>query len=385
MIAAHPAQAQSETVLYNFYDDYIGANPSGLTSDGAGNLYGATYMGGTFGYGTVFKLSPKAAGGWNLTSLHNFAGGTDGRNPWCNVIFDSAGNLYGTAFYGGANENGVVFELSPAGKGWTENILYTFASDGNGDGANPVDGLIMDANGNLYGTTYNGGDTSVPGTVFELSRSAGVWKEQVIYDIAGGAGYAGLTIDAAGNIFGAGASTAFELSPNGQGGWNPSVIHSFYPCVLYSHAKGDGSCAYGTPVFDRSGNLYGTTYSGGAEGYGTVYKLSPGKKGRWSEKIVHSFRGPEKDGSNPFSGITFDARGNIYGTTASGGGRDEGTAFELRAPVGEGYYKEKVLWSFNGVDGYAPYATLILDAAGNLYGTTFGLSQYGGNVFEITP
>jgi len=386
LMAARPAQAQTETVLYNFTRGSDGGNPqSSLTSDGAGNFYGTTYYGGLacgespYGCGTVFELSPNGSGGWNETVLYAFCSApncADGANPeFSSLIFDSLGNLYGTALLGGANGYGVVFELSPAGANWTESVLYSFANDG--DGAYPAAGLIMDKAGNLYGTTEDG-PHGTGNTVFEVSPSGGGWTEQTIY--SGGFGsYAGLAMDAAGNLFGVTYSTVFELSPNGGGGWNPAVIHTF------TGSPKDGTYAYGTLVLDKSGNLYGTTYFGGAKNYGTVYELSPRKKGKWTEKILHSFKSG-KDGANPFAGIVFDSAGNIYGTTQGGGKFSAGTVFELVAPVGKGSYKEKVLWSFNGTDGNFPDGSPILDSAGNLYGTTdIGGSNGDGVVFEVTP
>jgi hypothetical protein len=179
---------------------------------------------------------------------------------------------------------------------------------------------------------------------------------------------AGLTIDAAGNIFGISAnpqngySEVIKLSPNGNGGWNTTVIYTFT-------AKG-GRAPAGTLVLDHAGNLYGTTTSGNAKS-GTVYKLSPGKK-EWKRKILYTFKG-----STPIAGIVFDTAGNIYGTTVNGGTFDYGTVFELA--VGEGSYNERTLWSFNFTDGYKPFASLILDGTGNLYGTTLN------TVFEVTP
>lgn len=381
LIAARPVQSQTETVLYNFTGGNDGGDSNAkLTSDGAGNFYGTTLQGGPSDSGTVFELSPNGSGGWNEIVLYSFCsdplGCRDGGNPSGPLIFDSEGNLYGTASAGGADGGGVVFELSPVGTSWTYTVLYSFYYSGD-SGIGPEAGLVIDAAGNLYGTTsWDWGGTG--GAVFELSPSGGGWTEQAIY---GYGGRAGLAVNAAGNIFGVTDSTVFELSPNGNGGWNSTVIHTFagYP--------NDGSDAYGTPVLDQAGNLYGTTLSGGAYGAGTVYKLSPGKNGKWTERILHSFKGG-KDGSGPWAGIVFDAAGNIYGTTAGGGTYGAGTVFELVAQVGKSSYREMVLWSFNGTDGDQPYGSLILDSAGNLYGTTFEGGPGGyydfGVVFELT-
>jgi uncharacterized repeat protein (TIGR03803 family) len=377
LFAVRPARAQTENVLYNFTGGSDGAYPEwSLTSDRAGNFYGTTYGGG-FGYGIVFELSPNGIGGWNETVLYSFTGGDDGANPSGPLTFDSAGNLYGTASGGGTYGFGVVFELSPVGTSWAESVLHSFA--GGTDGKFPVSGLIFDSAGNLYGTTYNGWGTA---TIFEMSPSGGEWTEQVIYSVETSG--AGLTMDAAGNIFSVTYSEVFELSPNGNGGWTPSVIHTFtgYPK--------DGYYADTSPVLDKAGNVYGTTVEGGPDNGGTVYRVSPGKKGKWKETILHSFRG-FKRGNSPAAGIVFDEAGNIYGTTFWGGKHDWGTVFELVAPVGKGSYKEKILWSFTGADGLGPYAGVILDSAGNLYGATYkGGTTYGDNygygvVFQVNP
>ena len=386
LIAARPAQAQTETVLYNFTGGADGSHPdTSLISDGAGNFYGATELGGLgcpgnqYGCGVVFELSPNGSGGWNETVLHSFSGPPDAANPiFAPVVFDWGGNLYGTTGYGGWDNLGALYELSPAGASWTEAVLYSFGTDW----YYPTAGLIMDSAGNLYGTTVWGGDGNC-GTVFEMSPSGGGWTEQVIYSPYCPAGSAGLIMDAAGNILGAAASTVFELSPNGNGGWNPTVIHTF------AGAPKDGYDAAGVPVLDQAGNLYGTTYYGGAKNLGTGYRLSPitkgKKKGQWKETILHSFRGG-KDGANPVAGVVLDAAGNIYGTTFYGGKSGVGTVFELMPQVGKGSYKEKVLWAFNGTDGMLPYGLPILDSAGNLYGTADEGGSYGnGVVFEVTP
>jgi uncharacterized repeat protein (TIGR03803 family) len=295
------------------------------------------------------------------------------------VIFDSMGNLYGTACCGGAYEQGIVYKLSHAGTSWTETVLYDFA--GGTDGEDPETSLVMDSAGNLYGTTL--GSCGDPyGTVFELSPSGGGWKEEVIYSVQTSS-YASLSIDGAGNIFGIGNDAVFELSPNGSGGWSPTVLHTF------QGGPNDGQTPQGTLVRDKAGSFYGTTEYGGAEGVGTVYKLTHGKKG-WREKILHSFRGGAKDGSDPFAGVVLDAAGNLYGTTVLGGkygGRyGSGTVFELEAPVGGGVYKERVLLNFDVKDGESPDGNLFSDGNGRFYGTTYGGgAARWGVVFEVTP
>lgn len=380
---ALPAQAQTETVLYNFTGGSDGLYPtSSLVSDGAGNFYGTTVLGGTcpgwngYGCGVVFEISPNGNGGWTQTVLHTFAAPPDGANPFCApLIFDSAGNLYGTTEFGGDYNSGSVFELSLVAGRWNVTILHSFGVGANGD--HPSTGLIMDRAGNLYGTNS---EYQSPGSVFELSPSGDAWTYQVIYLAPT---TQGVTIDAAGNLYGTTNSAVFELSPNGNGGWIPTVIHTF------TGAPKDGIGPYSAPVLDKAGNLYGTTSSGGAKNYGTVYQLSHittgKKKGQWKEKILHSFRN-ENDGADPIAGVVLDATGNIYGTTGGGGKFGDGTVFELSPQVGVGWYKEKVLRALNGPDGNYPEAGLMLDSAGNLYGTASNGGLYNaGVVFELTP
>jgi uncharacterized repeat protein (TIGR03803 family) len=357
LIVARPAQAQTETVLYNFCSQPNcgdGSQPeSSLTFDSAGNLYGTTYSGGTFGAGTVYELSANGSGGWNETALYSFTGGADGSNPWnSNVIFDN-GNLYGTTLNGGASDGGVVWELSPVGASWTETVLYSFGGEGS-DGSGPS-GLIMDSAGNLYGTIYG----SEGGAVFELNPSG---VEQTIFNNGYSAVIAGLTMHA-GNIFGVMASYVLELSPN-DGGWTPTTIFVFHNGFPKT-----------TPVFDKAGNIYGTSI--GKNKIGSVYKLTLGKKGGWTKKVVYAFG----KGNDPLGAVVLDSAGDIYGTTSGG----YGTVFELVAPVGTGKYQEKVLWNFDGTDGQYPGSSLTLDNAGNLYGAAGGGLHGDGVVFEVTP
>jgi hypothetical protein len=388
VLAARPAYAQTEILLHNFTGYSDGGYPnSRLIPDGKGNFYGTTGEGGfganpgpTPGAGTVFELSPLGHGVWNETVLYSFCEPyqlnidcTDGDGPAGPVIFDSAGNLYGTTCAGGAYGHadgpgyGVVFELSPAGASWTETVLYNFAT---GAESCPANNLIMDADGNLYGSDNAG--------IFELSPSSGTWTEQLIYAYGG---RAGLTMDAAGNIFANGTFSVFELSPNGSGGWNQTFIHTFTNAV-----------SVGTLALDQAGNIYGTRTRAGANGYGAVYRLSPGERGQWTKTILYSFRAGN-DGAYPIGGVVLDAAGNIYGTTAgSFGGRlhkgqlEYGNVFELVAPVDSGSYQDKVLWTFNGNNGDFPYGDLILGRAGHLFGLGFeGGSGGYGVAYEVIP
>jgi uncharacterized repeat protein (TIGR03803 family) len=398
-IAVKPAQAQSGSVLYNFcYTGYCsdGMHPeSRLTTDGSGNFYGTTTNGGCTasgcGDGVVFELSPNGIENGGETVLYTFCSApncTDGANPtYSYVIFDSAGNLYGTTKYGGAYGYGVVFELSSIAGTWTETVLYSFT--GGTDGSFPVNGLILDAAGNLYGTVTSTQGGSEGGGVFELSPSgSGGWTEQLIYNVSGGPGnYSGLAMDSAGNIFGTTASTVFELSQKVGAGWTPTVIYTFSVNGKYGYLPENA------PVLDKAGNLFGTTLNGGAKNAGAVYELIPSKKGKWKEKVLYSFKG-KADSANPWGGVVLDAAGNIYGTTTfpDNACHCAGTVFELVATAGKGPYKEKVLWDFTrSSGGYNPLGSLLLDSAGNLYGTAEygGADAYGGPdsgvIFEVTP
>jgi uncharacterized repeat protein (TIGR03803 family) len=393
VLAARSAQAQSMNVLYNFPQNSIddGAGPiAALTPDAAGNLYTTTNLGGQYSNGSVVELSPDG-GGWDATTLYNFTGRTDGSRPaYGPLIFDNSGNLYGVTNLGGAYGYGTVYELSPSGGGsWTEAVLYSFPNDPYN--SYPTNGLIMDSAGNLYGTLYDWLDFKTqPGAVFELSPSNGSWTENVIYEFHPG-NDAGLTMDAAGDIFGIGAinglSDVFELTPNGQGGWTKHVIYVFPQTPENENIDG-------TLVLDQSGNLYGTT--GGdlssADG-GTVYKLSPAADRQlWTYSVIYAFQSCAHcqngyGGYEPFAGVTLDPFGNIYGTTSLGGAYGGGVVFMLVPSEGEiPPYREDVLVFFNGLNGSSPYGQLIRDSAGNLYGTTTqGGTMGAGNAFEVTP
>jgi len=333
-----------------------------------------------------------------LYSFCSQADCTDGQGPYSGLILDAAGNWYGTTRYGGANGNGVAFELSPGVDGtWTEKVLHSFCSSKNcRDGLQPMGGLVSDALGNLYGTTYY-----ACGTIFELKRKPdGTWVERVLHnfginrnDACGPIG--NLVPDANGNLYGTtvtggvdGMGAVFELSRDGRGRWTEKVLYSF--------VWKTGVLPEAGLTIDSSGNLYGTASGGGdAEcGYnktpcGTVFELSRTKGGGWKERTLHSFNGT--DGSSPWSNLVFDSQGDLYGTTALGGAYGLGTVFKLiRGANGE--WTERVLRSFHK-DRY-PLAGLVLDGAGNLYGATAfggrfkseGYCYEGcGTAFELSP
>ncbi len=390
--------ATTEKVLYSFRGTPDASIPtSNLISDDAGNLYGTTERGGIsdgyYGNGTVFKLSP-ASGHWRETILYKFSGGSDGKYPSSGLIRDSAGNLYGTTSQGGSSSCGcgVVFKVDSGG---TETVLYSFTQT---DGEYPSGGLIFDAHGDLFGTTTNGG-TYGNGAVFELvPNSDGSWTEKVLYSFIDNSGdgatpEAGVAMDNAGNLYGTteaggnnpGDGTIFELKHSGSS-WTESILYSFT-------GGSDGSRPFaGLTIHD--GNLYGTTIAGGS-GAGVVFELRRGST-VWTETVIYAFKG-HPDGTSPEAGVIFDKSGNLYGTTYSGGWRycfiGCGTIFKL-TPKSGGGWQETVLYHFNGRgvgDGENPEASLLRDAKGHLYGTTpvggsakacpFGC----GVVFELSP
>ena len=389
MTSTVAAQGQ---VLHSFTNNGTdGIVPDGgVIFDGAGNLYGTTFEGGTSSEGTVYELTPAGGGGWTEKVLHSFdQNGTDGSFPAASLIFDSAGNLYGTTTSGGTYTKGTVFELTPAAGGtWTEKVLYSFNGNGT-DGYAPYSGLVFDSAGNLYGTAYYGGTYS-RGTVFELTPQAGgTWTEQVLHSFGNGtdasAPFAGLTFDTAGNLYGTtevggtsggcapyGCGTVFELTPQSGGGWTERVVYSF------ANNGTDGTVPKAGVTFDAAGNVYGTTYQGGTYNLGALFELTPAAGGTWTEQVLHNF-GNGTDGAYPYARLIFDTAGNLYGTTYQGGSYGGGTVFRFNAQG------EVLLQNFSGTDGANPFAGLILDGTGNLYGTTTaGGASHEGTVFEIT-
>ena len=353
-LSPQPSGGWKQIVLHSFQNDgqQGGYYPrAGLVSDPAGNLYGAAYLGGNtscdiFGSGTVFELLPTVGGGWKEKVLHSFDSTgdcTDGSGPYGGLNLDAAGNLYGTTSAGGVDNYGTVFELSPsAGGSWTETVLHSF----NGyDGQAPYASLIFDPAGNLYGTTTLGGNLFY-GTVFELSpASGGRWTEKVLHSFdTGSGGYqpqAGVILDAAGNLYGTTTyggigtctnlcGTVFELSPTASGGWTKKTLHHFTNNGKDGYAPGAGL------TFDHAGNLYGTTEDGGngtssacSPGCGTVFELTPAAGGGWAEKVLHNFGQYKNDGQFPEAGVVFDTAGNLYGTTNAGGAILGGTVFQI--------------------------------------------------------
>ncbi|MFZ0805902.1 MAG: choice-of-anchor tandem repeat GloVer-containing protein [Candidatus Sulfotelmatobacter sp.] len=391
-----------ETSIYSFYSPFGDALPiGGLTADASGNLYGTTFYGGANGNGMIFELSPGASG-WTLSVLYSFnPNGVDGFGPTSGIIFDKAGNIYGTTEFGGTGSCtngfgcGTVFELSPTGEPtWKETVLHDFVGT---DGWQIHPGLVMDSNGNLYGMATNGGSYK-NGTIFEMSPGTGGWTFNVLHQFTGGSDggvpFQGLTLDGAGNLYGAaslggGKSTAcrygcgliFKLS-NANGSWNETVLHNF------TTNPNDGAVPACKLTFDAAGNLYGTAGSGGgALSAGIVFELSPGTKDAWTEKVLHNFNQHAGDGNGPSNSVAFDASGNLYGATIGGGNHGRGTAFKL-APTTSGPWTETLLNNFSGqgAGGYFPNAGMIWGLDGNLYGiAASGGRDKQGTVFEIAP
>lgn len=402
----------TETTLHNFHGGSDGGYPAGaLIFDPAGNLYGTTVFGGggkdcqifsTSGCGTVFELLPNPSGKVTETILHRFSGTADGCCLEAGLVRDQAGNLYGTAALGGTNDAGTVFKLTPNQSGsWTGSLLHTFQVAGHGEYSSA--NLVSDSSGNLYGTTEAGGIFGF-GAVFELTAEG---NEVVLYSFTGGLdGYypaAGLTFDAAGNLYGTtvyggspsvycgsdGCGTVFELSPIPGGAWKETVIHNFSASLF------DGNNPYSGVVFDASGNLYGTTENGGSEGAGAVFELTPSQNGAWTETILYSFytEGGCYAGF-PIGGLVIDKAGNLYGTTSTGSGTggicsNSGTVFKMTPPSNGGRWTLNVLHSFcisgSCADGSGPQANLTLDAAGNIFGTTAGGGANGYGVVFEIP
>jgi hypothetical protein len=451
LLAVSALSQNAETVPYTFPGGSHGAiGATQLVSDTAGNLYGTTLSGGNNstkceiytgapGCGVAFKLTPGAHGSWKETVLYTFTGGKDGAIPVGGVIFDSAGNLLGTAFVGGNTtsqkciENvgvglppgcGVVFKLTPRAHGpWEEEVLYTFT--GGSDGARPWSRLILDSHGNVYGTAINGGNTTSCsnqfgcGVVFKLRSAAkGSWKESVLYTFGGGSDgylpYGGPTFDSRGNLYGVtyvggdpscssfGSPTCgvvFKLTPTRSGPWTETVLHAFT-------GGSDGSIPLFYVILDSDGNVYGTTIYGGntsaknclgGEGFdappgcGVVFKLAPRAHGTWEETVLYSFTGGT-DGAFDLAPLIFDSSGNLYGMTGSGGdlagpctfGTEQnagcGVVFKLK-PARKGPWSEKVLYAFTGgADGSSPESNLLFDSAGNI----FGITEAGGNTSKCT-
>jgi len=416
-----PGSAQSYSVIHSFTGAADGAIPTaGLTMDAAGNLYGTAQYGGDTqdcgyqGCGTVFRLTTKN-GSWIMMPLYAFKGGNDSAWPASRVVFGPDGALYGTT-KGGTGDScsqngcGTVFRLTPpttfcraVSCPWTESVLYRFT--GIPDGAIPSTGdLVFDGAGNIYGTTSGGGAYGW-GTVYKLTHSNGVWTESVIYAFTGqhdGGTPNGVIFDHQGNLYGTtaqggytdpqdnlyGVGVIFELTPSAQG-WAETVLYTF------RDSSSDGGEPAASLTMDSSGNFYGTTYAGGggicqsSNGYitgcGTVFQGT-------GDATLYAFNAFQSGGlpEGPLAPISIDAAGNLYGTSVTNGTYGWGNVFKLSART----YTYSSIYDFTGgVDGGAPVSNVVMDATGNLYGTSSGgggaqncILQGGcGVVWKITP
>jgi uncharacterized repeat protein (TIGR03803 family) len=437
-LAASSFGAGSETVLLTFVNKSDGSLPfGGLTIDAKGNLYGTTDLGGSgaTAEGTVFKLTPKASGGFTFQTIHTFLQGEgDGGNPAGSVVLDAAGNIYGTTSNGQIGGCGIVYELSPTKSGtWKETILHKFR--GNKDGCNSSGFVIFDEAGNLFGATASGGGglnntfcNNGCGTVFELTKLAnGKFTEKVIHRFTGENAdgrnpLGGLVFDKSGNLWGTTqvgghsqsstcsadrlCGTVFELTPNANGTWTESTLFSF----------SDNSTGFNPVtnlVIDDEGNLYGTTVNGGPSLQGLVFKLTPEGNGKVTESIVHDFGsgGCCTDGVHPFNGLTIDAAGSLYGAVQGGGGTTTvctggdvdtgcGIVYKLTPNASKTRWEETILYAFFGKsDGATPLDDHVaVDANGNVFGSASEGGDVGvhehcagdmpggcGVVFEVQP
>lgn len=390
-ILAGPTQAQTLSVLYSF-SGADGAIPEANLILISSKLYGTTFSGGAYGDGAIFNLTSTGS----ETVLRSFAGSSDGANSGSGLIYRK-GSLYGTTFYGGIYGYGTVFKVNP--KTGKETVLYNFTGSSL-DGGNPYAGLIMDAAGDLYGTTTGGGVSGCDsngffgcGTVFKLTNTG---SETVLYRFCsetnctdGQNPIAGLVMDSTGNLYGttfyggaSGGGTVFKLDP-------ATGIET----VLYNFAGGsDGEGPVGGLIREKTGNLYGTTANGGGSancevngyvGCGTVFELTA----TGQEKVLYRFCSQSNcaDGASADAGLIKGTKGNFYSTTYGGGAFGLGTVFVVNSKTG----KEAALYSFcsqtNCADGSNPHGSLLRDKVGNLYGTTMYGGSGNGTVFKLIP
>jgi len=388
LLATGAWAASTTKVIHSFGGGSDGAYlDTELVRDSAGNLYGTSVQGGT-GSGTVFQVTPAGV----HTVLYSFTGGADGGEPYKGVTLDAAGNLYGTTVTGGGGACeggcGVIFKLTNNGGTWTQSIVYAF--QGGNDGYEPGSPVAFDSRGNLYGTTPLGGKYNL-GVVYRISpNGTGGWNFRVIHTftggVDGGGGSAGkILIDSAGHLFGVctvggvnGFGTVYAMALV-QGKWIFKTLYAF-------NDQPDGALPYGSVVADKFGNLYGTTYYAGANDWGTVYKLTR-SNGAWTETVLYSFQGGT-DGAQPISSLVSDGAGHFYGTTSAGGSSTCGCGviFEMfRNSAGQ--WSEKVRYRFPGAPNAGQaYNGMVSDAAGNFYGATVhGGSTNDGAIYQFTP
>jgi len=357
------------------------------------NLYGVTFDGGTgqcgdYGCGTVFELKHRANGAWAEEILHSFTGSNDGASPDGGLMFDNAGNLFGTVHGDVGVDLGGVFELSPGPSGWSSTVIYS-------DSAGP--GLVWDKLGNLYGE-IGPGDYFHIGAIGKLSLDSHGWTYTDLANFNPTVGYAPPAPpiwDGKGNMFGtttdggisqpacwtsSGCGVIFEMTPKHDGTWTYHILHRF------ASSATDGQTPDGGPVMDASGSLYGVTGLGGVHNQGTVFKFTF-RGGHWKQTVLYNFPNCA-DGCYPGRTLVFDKLGNLYGVSDGGivdcGGYTCGVVFKLTPQFG-GKWNYSVLHKFTGQDGAFPWG-LIIDGKGNLFGTTMNGGKYNAGVaFEMTP
>ena len=382
--------------LYSFDGGNDGSNPMGrITVGPSGELYGTTSSGGGTGCGgngcgTVFALQPpmnsprNALAPWRESVLYRFGGGNDAASPTGDIAFDSSGNLYGTTTSGGSYQKGTVFELTPTDHGWTETILWSFT--GGSDGGSPASGVMLDSAGNLYGTTQSGGSHGY-GSVFQVTQSGGSWTLHTLYNFRnhsdGAYPSGGLILDASGNLYGStpsdgssGGGTIFELTPQSNGSWTFTLLYGF------SGQAGGGPQA--SFAIDTTGALYGTAYRDGAHGFGSVVKLAPSNHG-WVYADLHDFV-YENDGAEPDGNLVLDSNGNMYGTASTAGEYGYGVIFEISTlditttSLPSGVVNRSYSATLTVQGGVPPYSWSL--TGGNL---PAGLSLSSGGTISGTP
>jgi uncharacterized repeat protein (TIGR03803 family) len=406
------------TTLYTFPGDGGGASPTaGVAIGPNANLFGTTYAGGSYGWGSVYQLVPGTQGHpWTPKMLYSFKGGADGAEPQSTIYVTKNNILFGTTTMGGSAGFGTVFHLTPPsvqGGPWTEGAIHSFL--GGSDGANPQAGVIADTFGNLYGTTYQGGTANL-GTIFQLvppTTKGEPWTEYVLYSFQGGNDGANpetsLTMDSTtgilyGTTYAGGSSgwgTVFQLAP-GASSWNESVLYTFTGATdgggpLAGVTQGTGGVLYGSTSW--GGAAGGCPLGGYAAGCGVIFQLTPPvpPATTWTQNVLYSFKGPPKDGSHPTQNLVLRASsGSLFGTTFAGASTVNtcfpasytgcGMAFLLKPPSAPGgAWTKSPLAIFKGDNGGGPNG-LVINSNGLLFGSTYvgGTSGGFGSVFELS-
>jgi len=392
LLSAHEAFASASIkTLYSFAGVPDGQNPTGaLVFDNAGNLYGTTFSGGYKSNGTVFELSPSAGGAWTEKIIYTFAGGNDGANPSAGLIIDLTGNLYGTAMNGGnkacSGGCGTTFRLHPTPSGqWQFKVLHQFKGS---DGANPDQILTVDSNGYLYGATRTGGSSNV-GVIYQLFQlpHSTIYEFDVLHDFTGGADGAyplTPTITIGSFFYGvAGGGGEFGKGTAFELFSTPYGPWNFQ--LLYAFSDAGGYAPESPLNYGLSSGFYGLSSGGGDFGLGTLYELTSPLGRHWIEGAVYSFTG-NADGELPSGPLTVGISGDFYATTKSGK-VEYGAAVQF-SPNSAGGWTETTLVTFDGAGngGISPQGGVVLDSFGNLYGVTqYGGQYQNGEIYEITP